>query len=68
MSQRTRRALERLGLHDGTHRSRQFGPAHATADLVAEGREPALAEAGKLMSSGEYERITGSRIDSDLTF
>lgn len=34
MSQRTRRALERLGLHDGTHRSRQFGPDHATADLV----------------------------------
>ena len=34
MSRRTRRALERLGLHDASHRSRQFGPDHAMADLV----------------------------------
>ena len=34
MSQRTRLALNRLGISDRDHRSRQFGTEHAEADLV----------------------------------
>ena len=66
MSQRTRKALERFGISDPTHRSTQFGQKHVGVDLIV-AMEPSHIEWIRKNFPEVAQRTATPRLVRDLT-